>query len=526
MYKLFFFTIMVSGVLSSLACCEAIAGAPTPPNIVFIFSDDHSPEAIGAYQGWLREADPTPNIDRLAQQGMLFRRSYCTNSICGPSRAVILTGKHSHKNGFMKNGDVFDGNQPTFPKMLQRAGYQTALFGKWHLESTPQGFDSWRILPGQGEYYNPQMISEQGTKRINGYCTDIVTDLAIEWLNEAKDQKKPFMLMCQHKAPHRNWMPALRHLDLYRDVELPVPETLFDRWEDNASPARRQEMSITKDMHAHYDLFFDAESASPEEEASQARDSSGVKNLAAMSPSQLKRWDAAFGTENARFKTTAPTGQERDRWKYQRYIKNYLRTIRGVDDSVGKLMQFLAENNLAKNTVVIYSSDQGFFLGEHGWFDKRWMYEESFQMPLIVKWPGATPAASTCDEFVQNLDYVPTLLEMAGISLPESLQGRSLVPLLRGDTPTDWRQSLYYHYYASNTIHQVARHNGVRTDRHKLIHFYETDEWELYDMANDPDELKNIYPTASGTPLLKELKQELRRLQQLYQDDTAEASQN
>jgi arylsulfatase A-like enzyme len=493
----------------------------TRPNIVFIFSDDHSPEAIGAYQGWLAGVNPTPNIDRLAREGMLFRNSYCTNSICGPSRAVILTGKHSHKNGFMKNGDVFDGGQQTFPKLLRQAGYQTAVIGKWHLGSMPQGFDHWQILPGQGEYYNPQLITEAGTKRIPGYCTDVVTDLAIEWMETASSKETPFLLMCQHKAPHRNWMPAPRHLELYSDVDIPVPDSLFDRWEDNASPAKRQEMGITKDMHPWFDLFLGPNSANATEGASEARDPSGVKNLAVMTPSQKEAWDVAFQSENERFAKEAPTGKARDRWKHQRYIKNYLRCIRGVDDSVGRIMAYLAEKGLDENTIVIYSSDQGFFLGEHGWFDKRWMYEESFCMPLIVKWPGVASPGSVCDRFVQNLDYAETFIVMAGGSPPADMQGRSLLPLLRGQTPIDWRESLYYHYYASDDIHRVARHNGVRTERHKLIHFYETDEWELYDLLEDPDELTNIYPKHSESPLVAKLKQELKRLEHVYQDNTA-----
>ncbi len=496
------------------------------PNIVFIFSDDHSPEAIGAYKGWLAGVNPTPNIDRLAAQGMLFTNSYCTNSICGPSRAAILTGKHSHQNGFMKNGDVFNGGQQTFPKLLRKAGYQTAIIGKWHLGSNPQGFDHWQILPGQGEYYNPKLITEAGTKRIPGYCTDIVTDLAITWMEDARSTQEPFMLMCQHKAPHRNWMPAPRHLDLYNDIDIPAPDTLFDRWGDNASPARRQEMSITKDMHPWFDLFLGPHTANAAEEASSARDSSGVKNLSVMTPSQREAWDKAFQEENARFAQEAPTGRERDRWKHQRYIQNYLRSIRGVDDSVGRIMEYLAEQGLDQNTIVIYSSDQGFFLGEHGWFDKRWMYEESFRMPLIVKWPGVTAPGSTCERFVQNIDYAETFLEMANVRPPADMQGRSLVPLLKGQTSPDWRDSLYYHYYASDDIHQVARHNGVRTERHKLIHFYETNEWELYDLVADPDELTNLYPEQQDTPLVAGLKQELQRLEEFYQDDTAVLKQD
>ena len=510
-----FLTLLSSCLVSPPA---VVAQSSTPPNIVFIFSDDHAPQAIGAYGQWLAHVDPTPNIDRLATQGMLFRNSFCTNSICGPSRAVILTGKHSHKNGFMKNGQRFDGDQQTFPKLLQQAGYQTALVGKWHLASQPQGFDHWQVLPGQGKYYNPMFINSEGKTRIEGHCTDIVTELALQWIDQVRTNGKPFMLMCQHKAPHRNWMPAARHLELYSDQDLPEPDTLFDRWEDNASPAAKQEMSITKDLHPYYDLFFSQGTANAEE---QAGNRTGKNSLRTMTPVQRRLWDEAFRQRNEDFEAAAPQGEARDKWKYQRYMKNYLRCVRGVDDCVGEIMQYLADNGLEENTIVIYSSDQGFFLGEHGWYDKRWMYEESFRMPLIVKWPGVTQPGSVCQQLVQNLDYAETFLDIAGCAIPDDMQGSSLVPLLRGGEAPDWRQSVYYHYYASQDAHRVARHYGVRTARHKLIHFYDSDEWEFYDLQADPDELTNVYPQQADSALVAELKDELVRLQQLYQDDTA-----
>lgn len=489
------------------------------PNIVFVFSDDHAPHAIGAYDGLYKEVNPTPNIDRLASQGMLFRNSFCTNSICGPSRAVILTGKHSHKNGFMNNGNHFNADQQTFPKLLQAAGYQTAMFGKWHLQSNPQGFDTWRILPGQGEYYNPVMIDAEGRRQYEGYCTDIVTDFALDWLKEGRDKDKPFMLMCQHKAPHRCWMPPLLYLDLYDDIEIPEPETLFDNYVDNASPARNQEMEIDRHMHLVFDLFMDPpEGFDPKKEV--GTDKSAFRNMQKMTPEQLQRWHAAYGPKNDAFRKANLTGKELVRWKYQRYMKNYLRCIKSVDDSVGQLMEYLDEAGLADNTLVIYSSDQGFYLGDHGWYDKRWMYEESLKMPFIVKWPGQTAAGSTSDAMIQNLDYAETFLEIAGAEIPADMQGKSLVPILSGEEPEDWRTSIYYHFYEYPSVHQVARHNGVRNERYKLIHFYQFDEWEFYDLEEDPDELTNLYGNSDYADQIAELETELQRLITLYDDDS------
>ncbi len=501
--------------LSSLA----LSNAADRPNIVFVFSDDHAPHAIGAYDGLYKALDPTPNIDQLAREGMLFRNSFCTNSICGPSRAVIQTGKHSHKNGFMNNGNEFDASQQTFPKLLRQAGYETAMFGKWHLKSTPQGFDAWNVLPGQGEYYNPILISPEGRKQYQGYCTDIVTELALEWLKSGRDEDKPFLLMCQHKAPHRCWMPPLRYLDLYDDVDIPEPDTLFDRWEDNASPARNQEMEIERHMHLVFDLFLDPpDGFDPDSEP--GTDKSAFRNMQKMTDEQLARWHAAYGPKNEAFRQAKLTGQDLVRWKYQRYMKNYLRCVKTVDDSVGQLMAFLEEAGLADNTVFIYSSDQGFYLGDHGWYDKRWMYEESLKMPFIAKWPGVTEAGSTQDALIQNLDYAETFLEMAGAAIPDDMQGRSLVPLLKGQVPSDWRTSIYYHYYEYPSVHMVARHNGVRTERFKLLHFYQFDEWEFYDLQEDPEELTNQYQNTDYDEHIAELKSELKRLQNYYEDES------
>jgi arylsulfatase A-like enzyme len=489
------------------------------PNIVFFFTDDHAPHAIGAYDGWLKSVNPTPKIDQLAAEGMLFRNSFCTNSICGPSRAVIITGKHSHKNGFMNNGNNFDGSQQTFPKLLQQAGYETAMFGKWHLKSDPQGFDKWMVLIGQGQYYNPDLKTPDGKQRIHGHCTDVVTDLAIDWLKSERSMDKPFVLMCQHKAPHRCWMPALRHLNLYNDIEIPEPPTLFDKWEDNASPARWQEMEVDRQLHLNFDLFY---GLSPEFQNRNIKgtDVSAWRNMQRMTPEQLAAWRAAYGPQDAELKQAKLSDQDLVRWKFQRYAKNYLRCVKGVDENLARLQQALKELGLSDNTVFVYSSDQGFYIGDHGWYDKRWMYEESLKMPLVIKWPNVTTPGSHSDALVQNLDYAETFLDMAGVDIPPDMQGRSLVPILKKEQPDDWRKSIYYHYYEYPSVHMVPKHNGVRTDRYKLLSFYEFGEFEFYDLQTDPDELTNQYNNPEYADQISELKRELESLRAHYEDDT------
>ena len=506
---------------SLLLFCQQQSSGDQKPNIVFIFSDDHAPHAIGAYNGWLKSVNPTPRIDELAKQGMLFEKSFCTNSICGPSRAVIMTGKHSHKNGFMNNGNTFNWNQQTFPKILRKAGYTTALYGKSHLKGNPKGFDDWKVLPGQGDYYNPDLITPKGRVRIDGHCTDVVTDLAVEWLKAGRDKTKPFMLMVQHKAPHRNWMPALRHLPLYDDVKIPEPATLFDKWEDNAPPARHQELEIDRHMDINYDLFLDL-TADYEGTPSQKRqDRSAWRNMKKMTKDQLSSWRAFYGPRDKAFHEAKLSGKELVRWKFQRYAKNYLRCVRGVDDSVGKIQDTLKDLKLDDNTVVIYSSDQGFYIGDHGWYDKRWMYEESLMMPLIVKWPGVTKPDSRSVQMVQNLDYAQTFLEMAGAEIPANMQGRSLVPILKNEKADNWRKSIYYHYYEYPSVHMVPRHYGIRTERYKLIHFYQFgNEWEMYDLEEDPDELTNIYGRADKKSLQIDLEQQLKAIRKFYDDNS------
>jgi len=508
-------------LLAAFAIATVITAQEKRPNILFVFSDDHAPHAIGAYDGWLKSVNPTPVIDRLAAEGMLFANSFCTNSICGPSRAVIQTGKHSHKNGFMNNGNTFDWNQQTFPKLLQKAGYQTAIYGKSHLKGKPQGYDDWAVLPGQGLYYNPDMIFPDGRKRIDGYCTDVVTDLAVNWLKNKRQKDKPFMLMVQHKAPHRNWMPALRHLDLYDAVEIPEPPTLFDKWEDNAPAARLQELEIDRHMDLNYDLFLDLTPQFNQPPSQLRQDRSAWHNMKRMSPEQLAKWRSHYGPKDKAFHEAKLSGKDLVRWKFQRYAKNYLRCVKGVDESVDNLQKTLSQLGLDKNTIVIYSSDQGFYIGDHGWYDKRWMYDESLKMPFIVKWPGVTKPGSRNTNLIQNLDYAETFLEVAGASIPEDMQGASLVPLLKGQTPKDWRKEIYYHYYEYPSVHMVPRHNGIRSKRYKLMHFYQFEnEWELYDLKSDPDELKNLYGDPKFAKIRNRMKARLEHLVDHYEDDS------
>ncbi|MFT6178376.1 MAG: arylsulfatase A-like enzyme [Akkermansiaceae bacterium] len=497
-----------------------LAFAAKRPNIVFFFTDDHAPHAIGAYNGWLKSVNPTPEIDKLAADGMLFENSFCTNSICGPSRAVIMSGKHSHLNGFMNNGNSFDWNQQIFPKILRASGYHTALYGKSHLKGKPQGFDSWAVLPGQGDYYNPAMITPEGRKTVPGYCTDIVTDMAIAFVKESKALGKPFMLMCQHKAPHRTWMPALRHLHLYDDIEIPEPATLFDQYEGRIA-AQHQEMEIERHLYLDHDLFLDlTPDLEVPKERQPSQDRSAYMNMKRMTPGQLKTWRAAYGPKDKAFREAKLSGRDLVRWKFQRYAKNYLRSIKGVDENLARLRKTLEDEGLADNTIFVYSSDQGFYIGDHGWYDKRWMYEESLKMPLIVSWPGVIKPGSRNTDLVQNLDYAQTFLEMAGVKIPEDMQGASLVPLMKGTKPADWRKSIYYHYYEYPSYHQVPRHNGIRTDRYKLINFYEFGEWEFYDLKTDPDELKNLYGKPEKKELIEDIRKQLQALQKGYGDTT------
>lgn len=499
--------------LAGLAANRASGQAAQRPNIVWIYSDDHAQGAVSAYGGRLAEVAPTPNIDRIANAGMLFNNSFVTNSLCGPCRAVILTGKHSHLNGFKKNGDRFDSSQQTFPKLLQQNGYQTAVFGKWHLESDPTGFDAWEILPGQGNYYNPDFITPQGKHQEHGYVTDLITDKALHWLDGQRDAAKPFMLMVQHKAPHREWEPGPDHLTTFDDVEIPEPDNLFDDYENRGSAAKLQDMTIAKTMTMESDLKVWPENAAEDPKLK----GTWKRTLGRFDGEQLAAWNAAYGPKNKAFLEANLTGKDLVRWKYQRYMKDYLRCVRSVDDNVGRVLDYLREKGLDKNTIVFYSSDQSFYLGEHGWFDKRFMYEESLRTPLVAMGPSI-PAASNCDAMVQNLDMAETFLALTGLTAPGDMQGASLAPLMHGDTPADWRDALYYHYYeGEGKVHNVYRHYGVRTERFKLIYFYTLDEWEFYDLKLDPAEMNNQYGNPEYAAEIGALRDRLGQLREQYQ---------
>lgn len=501
-----------AAALGLCACsCAAERPAAGRPNILFIFSDDHAAQAIGAYGSKVAR---TPSLDRLATQGIRFENCLCTNSICGPSRAVVITGKYSHLNGFRDNASKFDGSQQTFPKLLQKAGYQTAIVGKWHLVSDPTGFDYWEVLPGQGDYYNPDSLTAGGKVTRKGYVTDIITERAIDWLDH-RDKSKPFLLMCHHKAPHRSWNPPPRYMHLYDDVEIPEPPTLFDDYAGRASPAREQEMTIARHMLPSLDLKIEPDSSTD------PGDKRGWEHeVNRLDPEQRKAWDSAYVPRTEEYRKAKLTGDARTHWMYQQYMKDYLRCIAAVDDSVGALMAYLDRNGLADKTVVVYSADQGFYLGEHGWYDKRWMYEESLHMPLLVRWPGKVKPGTVDRHMVSNLDFAETFLDIAGAPIPADMQGRSMLPLLAGRSPADWRTTFYYHYYEYPRPHRVAPHYGVRTEQHKLIYYPQTREWELFDLTKDKHELHSVYADPAYADVVERLKAELVRLREEYRDDT------
>jgi arylsulfatase A-like enzyme len=464
------------------------------PNILFIMSDDHASQAISSYSGRINQ---TPNIDRIAEEGARFDNCFCTNSICAPSRAVILTGKYNHLNGVRTLFDNFDGRQPHVAKLLKQAGYQTSLIGKWHLghggNSDPTGFDYWCVLPGQGEYHNPTFYDMGEEKQYTGYVTDIITDMSIDWL-EKRDKERPFMLMCHHKAPHRPWEPSEKYMTLYDDIDIPEPETLFDDYKTRSDAAKLAAMRIS-DHLTKTDVKQDP-------------------------PEELE-------------------GRELTSWYYQRYIKDYLRCIASIDESVGRILDYLDQEGIADNTIVIYTSDQGFFLGEHGWYDKRFMYEESLRMPFLVRYPKAIKPGTINKDMIVNTDFAPTFLDYAGLDVPEDMQGYSLRPIFEGNTPDHWRQSMYYRYWMDKSGHSVAAHYGVRTHRYKLICYYSPGrfhdgeypkgtentrwpQWELFDLEKDKYELNNVYDDPNYADVVKELKEELERLQNEFKDDKDE----
>lgn len=480
------FALIMAGTL------PGVAAEKKPPNIVFIFADDHAYQAISAY-GDARKLIETPSIDRIGREGMIFDRCMVPNSICGPSRACVLTGKYNHINGFVNNSNCkFDGAQPTFPKMLQAAGYQTAIIGKWHLESDPTGFDYWQILPGQGVYYNPPMNEMGKQVQHEGYVTDIIGDQSLKWL-KGRDKSKPFLLMCQHKAPHRSWDPPLRYLNADNDRVYDVPPTLFDDYENRGLAVKDQQMTLANTI-----TKLDVKLVAPKQ----------------LNPEQKKQWDAYYEPRNEAFQKANPQGKDLVLWRYQRYMHDYLACVRAVDENVGRVLKYLDDEGLSENTIVVYSSDQGFYLGEHGWFDKRWIFEESLRTPLMIRWPGVTKAGGEFKGIVSNVDFAETFLDAAGLPVPADMQGRSLVPVLKGQTPADWRQSFYYHYYEFPQPHHVRPHYGVVTDQYKLVHFYgpDVDYWELYDRKKDPQEMKSFFGDPAYAKITDELKVELQRL--------------
>ena len=474
----------------SVAPALAAVGGPQPPrpNILFIMSDDHAWQAVSAY-GEARQLIQTPNIDRLAKEGMRFDRCLVNNALCGPSRASTLTGTYSHINGFYNNTNCrFDGSQITFPKLLQGVGYQTAMIGKWHLETDPTGFDHWEILPGQGRYYNPPMIRDGHPVTHPGYATDIITDLSLDWLKQ-RDPNKPFMLLCWNKAPHREWEPALRDLDFDHNRVYPQPDSLFDDYAGRGPAEHDQDMTIAQTMR----MKEDCKLVAPPD----------------LSPEQRKAWDQYYVPRNEVFLKKNLSGRALTEWKYNRYMHDYLGCIKGVDDNVGRILKYLDDAGLAANTIVIYSSDQGFFLGEHGWFDKRWIFQESARTPLLVRWPGTVRPGSVNHDLVSNLDLAETFLQVAGADIPDRMQGRSLVPVLAGATPEDWRSAFYYHYYEYPAWHRVSPHYGLITDRYTLARFYSptVDYWELFDREKDPGEMRSVF----GDPAYAEVQSTLMR---------------
>ncbi len=499
-------------ILTLVTAYTAIAGCSSQqkskrPNIIYIMSDDHAYQAVSAYGYGLNE---TPNIDRLSKEGAIFTKACVTNSISAPCRAVLLTGKHSFINGKIDNSVPFNWDQENFPKILRTNGYQTAMIGKIHLDGIPQGFDFSMVLPGQGQYYNPDFLIDGKKVKKEGYCTEIITETAIDWLKNKRDPDKPFCLLFHQKAPHRNWLPAPKYVNLYDDITFQPPANFFDDYTGRGKAAKEQEMKIDgHGMWGHdFKLIIDPNG-----------DSTGFyRDLERMNDEQRANWMAAYESENQEFLKAKLTGKELALWKYNRYIKDYLRTIKSVDDGVGEVLDYLKEAGLEDNTIVIYTSDQGFYLGEHGWFDKRFMYEESFRTPLLMRYPKEIKPGTKIEKLVQNLDFAPTFLDYAGINIPDDMQGMSFRNLVSGKSDK-WRDAVYYTYYEYPAVHMVKRHYGVATERYKLMHFYyDIDEWEMYDLQTDPNEMKNIYDDPSYAAVRDMLHKKLEELRKFYGD--------
>ncbi len=512
--------LVLVALVSFSACQQEKTKTPQRPNIIFIMSDDHAYQAISAYDSTLNQ---TPNIDRIAKEGMLFTNACVTNSICAPSRAVILTGKHSHLNGKIDNHFPFDTNNITFPQLLQANGYQTAMFGKLHFGNSPKGFDQFKILPGQGFYYNPEFITKnEGRIKTEGYVTDIITDMTMDWLKNERKEGEPFMLMYLHKAPHREWLPAERHFKTFTQQTFREPATLFDDYEGRGTAAKTAEMNLVTHMNWAGDSKI----------RPSVMDELGIKEnskwdkaaynhtIGRMTEAQRAAWDKVYDPINEDLKKKYKNMSQKDlmKWRFQRYMQDYLGSIAAVDEGVGKVLDYLEEAGLAENTIVVYTSDQGFYLGEHGWFDKRFIYNESFKTPLLVKWPGMITPNSVNTQMVQNLDFAPTFLAAAGVEIPMDMQGENLLPLLKNEQ-VDFRDAVYYHYYEYPSVHAVKRHYGIVTEDYKLAHFYyDVDEWELYDRKKDPFELKNVFDDPNYADVVQQMKERLEGLRTKYKD--------
>ena len=504
-------------LLFSPLLLPAVAAAQGRYNIVYIMTDDHTAQMMSCYDNRFVE---TPNLDRIAADGVKFVNSYVANSLSGPSRACMITGKHSHKNGFTNNEHgIFDGTQQTMPKLLQQAGYQTAIVGKWHLVTLPTGFDYWNILPEQGDYYNPDFITMQNdTVRERGYVTNVITDKAIDWMEHRRDRSKPFALFIHHKACHRCWLPEIKYLREYEDKTFALPETFYDNYEGRRAAAA-QEMEIADNRHM--DIVYDTKMYRPG--MTTRLTSNYLRMISRLDSADLQQYNDVYEPLARDFYRQNLSGKALAEFKYQRYMRDYAKVLKSLDDNIGRTLDYLREAGLLDSTLVVYTSDQGFYMGEHGWFDKRFMYEESFATPLVMRLPAGLEAKGDIPELVQNIDYAPTFLELAGAPIPEDIQGVSLLPLLKGKHPKNWRKSLYYHYYEYPAEHSVKRHYGVRTaDGWKLIHFYrDIDEWELYDLNTDPQELHNLYGQPGTEKVTQRLMKELVKLQQQYDDQPA-----
>ena len=490
------------------------------PNIIFIMSDDHAQTAISAYGTEIGRLAPTPNIDRIAANGALFENSYVTNSLCGPSRATMLTGQFSHMHGFTKNGQKFDNSSWNWVRELGQSGYRTALFGKWHLNYSPEGagIGDWAVLDDQGKYYNPDIITPTGRSVVEGYASDIITDYSIDWLEENAGSDEPFAILIHHKAPHRNFMPAIRHLQKYIGTEFPVPTNYFDHY-DGRPAAAAQEMNIYRDMYEGHDLKMTTEEGSTE-----LRFNPWTDDFDRMTEEQRGAYFGALQPGNDAMNAADMSEREMAIWKYQRYMDEYLGTVAAVDESVGRVLDWLEASGQADNTIVVYTSDQGFYLGEHGWFDKRFMYEESLRTPLVMQFPGHIAPGTRVSVPVQNVDYAPTFLDYAGLSGRDTIQGHSLREVVDGTPPADWREDIYYHYYEYPGFHSVRAHYGVKAGRYKLMRYYgDINQWEFYDLQTDPTEMHNRIDDPAVQAVVAEMKERLEVLRSQYRDSDGPA---